>query len=76
MECMYVSATQSIEAFQDTSGVNLDKLCRMVCGRRVRVEHALTTGSKKQYNSKDWSHYERRYKSAVPVFFLFDCTPV
>ena len=38
----------------------------MVCGRRVRVEHALTTGSKKVYNS----YSARRYQHTISYIFL------
>lgn len=37
--------------------------CRSVCGRRVRVEHALKTGSKKEYKASVKSHYDHRYAS-------------
>jgi len=51
--------------------ISLGKHCRMVCGRRVRVEHALRTGAKKQYNANDWSssHRDRRYQSPVPYSY-------
>jgi len=68
--CVCMSSSRIIEAFADAVGINLDKLCRMVCGRRVRVEHALTTGSKKEYKYTVRSRYDRRYRCTVLCIFL------
>jgi len=45
--------------------------CRSVCGRRVRVEHALKTGSKKEYKASVKSHYDHRYASEKLFYRLF-----
>ena len=49
----------------------LRQICyRTVCGRRVRVEHALQSGAKKDYKSNIPSRYDQRYA------LLITCRPV